>query len=123
MRNIDAIPSKPPIRRICADFQGEAAVEIDMLEVQIGINRAARNKSERDAVLMEIALLSLRKHIDAFVVQSGDKYPDYRSIAHWLDSGYLHQFSEFLLRDHNKSTPALSSPVVEASHESRQNGE
>ncbi len=85
MSTIDAIPSKPPVRRVCADFHGEAAVEVDMLEVQIGINRAARNKSERDAVLMELALLSLRKHISAFSALTGDKYPDYQSIAKWLE--------------------------------------
>lgn len=123
MRNMDAIPSKPPIRRICADFQGEAAVEIDMLEVQIGINRAARNRSERDAFMVELALLSLRKHMDAYIVLSGEKYPDYRNIANWLDSEYLLQFSEFLLSNHNKPSPGIGSPVVEASHETRQDGE
>lgn len=86
MRNIDILPSKPPVRRVCADFHGEAAVEVDMLEVQIGINRAARNKSERDAVLMEIALLSLRKHVEAFSALTGDKYPDYQSVVRWLET-------------------------------------
>jgi hypothetical protein len=87
MHYIDSLPSKPPVRRICADFQKEAAVEVDMLEVQIGINRAARNKTERDAVLMELALLSLRKHVEAFSSMTGDKYPDYQAIARWLESG------------------------------------
>jgi hypothetical protein len=117
MRHIDAIPSKPPVRRICADFHKEAAVEVDMLEVQIGINRAARNKTERDAVLMELALFSLRKHVEAFSTMTGDKYPDYQSIARWLESGEAHVQSgkSWELPDNRQN--ALTAPTMEHEHE------
>jgi len=59
MRHIDAIPSKPPVRRICADFHKEAAVEVDMLEVQIGINRAAMNKTEHAELCIFLSVNSV----------------------------------------------------------------
>jgi hypothetical protein len=123
MRHIDAIPSKPPVRRICADFHKEAAVEVDMLEVQIGINRAARNKTERDAVLMELALLSLRKHVAAFSAMTGDKYPDYQSIARWLESGetYAHLGNSGNQPDNWQN--ALIAHPMEQDHETGVHGE
>ncbi|MGC8542138.1 MAG: hypothetical protein ACP5QA_16115 [Phycisphaerae bacterium] len=117
MRHIDAIQSKPPVRRICADFHNEAAVEIDMMEVQIGIHRAARNKSERDAVLMEIALLSLRKHIEAFSAITGDKYPDYQAIAGWLESGQSQESDGKTACHPENRQNAISAPIVEQRHE------
>ncbi len=80
------IPAKPPIRRVCADFHGSEAVELDILEARLGISRAARNKGERDAVLMELAVLSLRKQVEAYSQQTGDLYPSYDSLASWLES-------------------------------------
>ena len=102
MKALGALQDKPKIRRVCADFSDNEAVELDMLEVQIGINRAARNKSERDAALMEPAFLSLRKHVEAYSGLVGDKYPNYQSLARWLESSYLHEFSEFLIKDSRK---------------------
>lgn len=88
-----------------------------MLEVQIGINRAARNKTERDAVLMELALFSLRKHVEAFSTMTGDKYPDYQSIARWLESGEAHVQSgkSWELPDNRQN--ALTAPTMEHEHE------
>jgi len=94
-----------PSRRICADFFDDPAVELDLLEVQLGINRAYRNKGERDTALMELAVLSLKKHVSAYSGLIGDKYPGHEDVAAWLESdGYLSKFTDFLL--HYKK-PAL----------------
>ena len=103
-----------PTRRICADFFDDPAVELDLLEVQLGINRAYRNKGERDTALMELAVLSLKKHIAAYSGLMGDKYPSYADVTAWLESdGYLSKFTDFLLHDkkpaliaHDPSQPA-----------------
>jgi hypothetical protein len=94
-----------PTRRICADFFDDPAIELDLLEVQLGINRAYRNKGERDTALMELAVLSLKKHVAAYSGLNGDKYPSYADVAAWLESdGYLSKFTDFLLHD---KKPAL----------------
>ncbi|WP_215843914.1 hypothetical protein HHS34_004390 [Acidithiobacillus montserratensis] len=94
-----------PTRRVCADFFDDPAIELDLLEVQLGINRAYRNKGERDTALMELAILSLKKHVAAYSGLNGDKYPSHADVAAWLESGgYLSKFTDFLLHDKN---PAL----------------
>ncbi|MBE7563637.1 MULTISPECIES: hypothetical protein [Acidithiobacillus] len=103
-----------PTRRVCADFFDDPAIELDLLEVQLGINRAYRNKGERDTALMELAVLSLKKHVAAYSGLNGDKYPSYADVAAWLESdGYLSKFTDFLLHDkkpaliaHDPSQPA-----------------
>jgi hypothetical protein len=119
MRALDKLPQKPPVRRICADFHGEASVEVDMLEVQIGIHRAARNKSERDAALMEIALLSLKKHVEAFSAMTGEKYPDYRLLAEWLERGADTVNGDPSQHLAENPTTAHEVPMVAHDHDSR----
>ena len=91
-----------PTRRVCADFFDDPAVELDLLEVQLGINRAYRNKGERDAALIELAVLSLKKHVAAYSGLIGDKYPSCADVTAWLESdGYLSKFTDFLLHYKN----------------------
>lgn len=103
MRTIENIKESTPHRRIVADLHNEDAIELDVLEAKLGINRAVRSKGERDAAIVDIALLSLKKHVEAYSGLTGNKYPSYTDIAAWLESGkYLHQFSEFLI---HRNTP------------------
>ncbi|WP_312283466.1 hypothetical protein [Candidatus Igneacidithiobacillus taiwanensis] len=122
MRNIDMIPVKPPIRRVCADFHGADAVELDILEARLGISRAARNKSERDAVLMELAVLSLKKQVEAYSQQTGDPYPSYDSLASWLESRHGTEINGHTA---DQAIKALNSPdgrSQETPHEHPENG-
>jgi hypothetical protein len=86
MRKIAELPDSEPFRRVCADFHGEASIEIDMLEVRLGIHRAVRTKSDRDAILMNVAISSLMKHVEQYEQETGEKYPDYRAIMKWLEN-------------------------------------
>lgn len=119
MSTFDSLQAKPAMRRICADFHGNDATELDLLEVRLGIHRAARSKGERDAALMELAIFSLKKHLDAYSGMIGDQYPDYQSLAGWLESTFLADFTKFLLHG-TTSAPAVmiaatsESPVHES---------
>lgn len=76
-------------RRICADFHEDRATEIDLLEVQIGIHRATKSKSDRDRILCDTALLALESVIDAYRALIGEKYPLYEDIVEFLKSGQM----------------------------------
>lgn len=86
------LPTSKPIRRICADFHDDQATEIDMLEVRIGIHRAARSKSDRDKVLTDTALTALKHVVEAYSSLIGDKYPDYQTILGFLESGTFERY-------------------------------
>lgn len=86
MKELSWIAAKPAMRRVSADFSGDAAVELEMLEARIGITRAAKNKGERDSLLMALAVHALKNRVEAFVEESGQNYPDFDQIAQWLDT-------------------------------------
>ena len=104
-----SLPSSPAYRRICADFREDQATEVDLLEVQIGIHRAARSKSEKDRILMETALFALRTVVDAYCGLKGDKYPDYQDVLDFLASG---QLARLVCEPHYAPGEASVSPGV-----------
>ena len=106
-----SLPSSPAYRRICADFREDQATEVDLLEVQIGIHRAARSKSEKDRILMETALFALRTVVDAYCALKGDKYPDYQDVLDFLASG---QLARLVCEPHYAPGEASVSPALPA---------
>ncbi|MHB8314503.1 MAG: hypothetical protein ACYDCW_02135 [Acidithiobacillus ferrivorans] len=73
-----------PIRRVSAEFVGDDAVDLEIIEVSLGLNRIARSKSERDTKLMQVALAALGKTIEQYRSFSGERYPEFSEFATWL---------------------------------------
>ncbi|MEY2335192.1 hypothetical protein [Acidithiobacillus ferrianus] len=73
-----------PIRRVSAEFSGDDAVDLEIIEVSLGLSRITRSKSERDTKLMQVALAALRKVIEQYRSESGERYPEFGDFAAWI---------------------------------------
>ncbi|MBU2786495.1 hypothetical protein HAP93_12145 [Acidithiobacillus ferriphilus] len=73
-----------PVRRVSAEFIGDDAVDLEIIEVSLGLNRISRSKSDRDTKLMQVALASLRNAIEQYRSKSGERYPEFVNFAVWL---------------------------------------
>lgn len=73
-----------PVRRVCADIIGDDAVDLEIMEVSLGIQRIAKSKSDRDGLLIKAALLSLGRSVDEYRGITGIRHPEYDSFTHWL---------------------------------------
>lgn len=74
-------------RRVCADFTGDEAVDLEILEVSLGIGRIAKSKSDKDAYLLKAAVLALSNAINRYRQVTDRKYPDYNEIVSWMEAG------------------------------------
>ncbi len=73
-----------PIRRVSAEFSGDEAVDLEIIEVSLGLSRITRSKSERDTKLMQVALAALRKVIEQYRSEIGERYPEFGDFAAWI---------------------------------------
>lgn len=73
-----------PVRRVSAEFVGDEAVDLEIIEVSLGLNRISRSKSDRDTKLMQVALASLKNSIEQYRSKSGERYPEFGNFAAWL---------------------------------------
>lgn len=74
-------------RRICADFVGDEATDLDILEVSLGIHRSARSKSDRDTMLLKASIIALTEALQRYIQKTGIRYPDYEVFVQWLKDG------------------------------------
>jgi hypothetical protein len=75
-----------PVRRVCADIIGDDAVDLEILEVSLGIQRIAKSKGDRDGLLIKSALLALGRAVDDYRAESGVKHPEYEAFVEWLNT-------------------------------------
>lgn len=73
------------VRRIIAEFRGDEAVELDILEVSLRIEEVARTRQEVDSLMVRLAIQALKRAIDEFCGKTGVRYPNYRSLVEFLD--------------------------------------
>jgi hypothetical protein len=73
------------VKRLHAEFRGDEAVELDILEVTLRLGEVARTRIEADTVLARLAFKALYRAIDDYCRKSGLKYPTYRTLANYLD--------------------------------------
>lgn len=73
-----------PVRRVSAEYFGDDAVDLEIMEVTLGLNRNSRNKGDRDTKLMKIAFSALRRAIEQYRMETGERYPDFDTFASWL---------------------------------------
>ena len=80
---MDHEPNKPAIRRICADFVEDEATDIEMMEVALGIHRI-RGKADRDAKLIHVAFMALKRATSEYRTKTGKRYPSADELVQWL---------------------------------------
>lgn len=72
------------IKKITATFTGEEAIELELLEKSLRIDKLAKSKSERDNLFFGLALAALQKTIDSYNKTYQVKYPSYDQIKAYL---------------------------------------
>lgn len=77
------------VKRIHAEFRGDEAVELDILEVTLRLGEIARTRIEADTVLTRLAYKALYRCIEEFSRKSGQRYPTYRALLSYLDGAPL----------------------------------
>jgi len=73
------------VKRINAEFRGDEAVEIDILEVMLRMGEVARTRIECDTKLARLALKALDRSIADYCARTGQRYPTYAVLAKFLD--------------------------------------
>jgi hypothetical protein len=78
------LPDEDRVRRVSAEFIGDEATELELLEVSIGLGEAGKTKGERDARLVRLALMALKREIEACRTATGKRYPRHAELEDWL---------------------------------------
>ncbi|HXF68094.1 MAG TPA: hypothetical protein VNK67_15535 [Burkholderiales bacterium] len=73
------------IKRIHAEFRGDEAVEIDILEVMLRMGEVSRSRMECDTKLVRLALKALDRAIAEYCSRTGQRYPTYSVLARHLE--------------------------------------
>jgi hypothetical protein len=73
------------VKRIHAEFRGDEAVELDILEVTLRLGEVARTRIEADTVLTRLAYKALYRAIEEYCRKTGQRYPTYRTLLGYLD--------------------------------------
>jgi transcription initiation factor IIE alpha subunit len=73
------------VKRLHAEFRGDEAVEIDMLEVILRMGEISRSRIECDTRLVRLALKALQNAMTAYCKKTGQRYPGYMTMMKYLD--------------------------------------
>ena len=73
------------VKRIHAEFRGDEAVELDILEVSLRLGEVARTRMEADTVLTRLAYKALFRCVEEYSRKSGQRYPTYRGLLSYLE--------------------------------------
>jgi len=73
------------VKRLHAEFRGDEAVEIEMLEVMLRMGEISRSRIEADTRFVRLALKALHRAITEYCDQSGQRYPSYLVLMKYLD--------------------------------------
>jgi len=73
------------VKRLHAEFRGDEAVELDILEVTLRLGDVARTRLEGDTVLTRLAFKALYRTIEEYCRKTGLRYPTYRTLMGYLD--------------------------------------
>ena len=82
------------IKRIHAEFKGDEAVEIDILEVMLRMGEVSRTRIECDTKLVRLALKALDRAIADYCGRTGQRYPTYPVLVKFLDEREAAEQSE-----------------------------
>ena len=82
------------VRRLHAEFRGDEAVELDILEVSLRLGDVVRTRIEADTVVTRLAFKALYRCIEEYSRKSGQRYPTYRSLLAYLDGAPIESEAE-----------------------------
>lgn len=71
-------------RRLAAEFCGDEAVALDILEVALRMGEVARTRIEADTMIMRLALQALDRVIAEYCRETGARYPSYKTLSRHL---------------------------------------
>jgi len=77
------------LKRMHAEFRGDEAVELDILEVMLRMDEISRTRIECDTKLMRLALKALDRAIADYCAKTGQRYPAYPALVKFLDEREL----------------------------------
>ena len=73
------------LKRIHAEFRGDEAVELDILEVMLRMGEVSRTRIECDTKLVRLALKALDRVIADYCARTGQRYPVYPALVKFLE--------------------------------------
>jgi hypothetical protein len=73
------------VKRLHAEFRGDEAVEIDILEVMLRMGEVSRSRIEGDTRLVRLALKALNRVMTEYCNKTGLRYPTYAILMKYLD--------------------------------------
>ena len=73
------------VKRIQAEFRGDEAVEIDILEVMLRMGEVARTRLDSDTKLIRLGLKALDRVIADYCGRTGQRYPNYVALVRHLE--------------------------------------
>jgi hypothetical protein len=77
------------LKRMHAEFRGDEAVELGILEVMLRMDEVSRTRIECDTKLMRLALKALDRAITDYCARTGQRYPAYLALLKFLDEQEL----------------------------------
>jgi len=73
------------IKRIHAEFRGDEAVELEILEVMLRMGEVTRSRIDSDTRLVRLAFKALERMIADYSGKTGQRYPTYLMLSKHLD--------------------------------------
>jgi hypothetical protein len=73
------------VKRLHAEFRGDEAVELDILEVMLRMGEISRTRIDCDTKLVRLALKALDQAIADYCGRTGQRYPTYAVLLKFLD--------------------------------------
>ena len=73
------------IKRIHAEFRGDEAVELEILEVMLRMGEVAHSRIDNDTKLVRLAFKALERTIANYSGRTGQRYPTYLMLSKHLD--------------------------------------
>ena len=73
------------VKRLHAEFRGDEAIDIEMLEIILRMGEVSRTPIESDTRLVRLALKSLQNAMTEYCRKTGRRYPAYVTLLKYLD--------------------------------------
>lgn len=73
------------VRRIHAEFRGDEAVELEILEVMLRMGEVSRTRFDTDTRMVRLAFRALERLIADFSARTGQRYPSYVMLSKFFD--------------------------------------
>lgn len=80
-----AILNHGRVKRVHAEFRGDEAVELEILEVMLRMGEVARTRMDTDTKMVRLAFKALERMIADYAGRTGQRYPTYLMLSKHLD--------------------------------------